>query len=137
MSVHHTMEWDLSRFVSGVSLSRLGAKEAYPAGYGKDVFDFFPGLVRLEYPKGETPQLAATFINQFLKVRGDFPVDFHPPGWVYSTNKSWWGRMVGFVLAELGALLKQVGLYHSVRVVQYSLPRVFIIFMASWNIIIL
>ena len=57
------MEWDLSRFVSGVPLDRLGAKEAYPAGYGKDVFGLFLGLVRPEYPKGETPQLAATLIN--------------------------------------------------------------------------
>ena len=31
--------------------------------------------------------------------------------------------MVGFVLVELGALLQQVGLYHSVRAVQYGLPQ--------------
>ena len=31
--------------------------------------------------------------------------------------------MVGFVLAELGGLLKQVGLYHSVRAVQYGLSQ--------------
>ena len=31
--------------------------------------------------------------------------------------------MVGFVLAELGDLLRQVGLYHSVRAVQYGLPQ--------------
>ena len=93
------------------------------AGHGKDVFSLFPGLVRPEYPKGETPQLDATFINQFLKVRGDFPVDFRPLGWVHSTDKSWWGKMVGFVLAELGALLQQVGIYHSVRAVQYGLPQ--------------
>jgi len=101
---------------------QLGAKDAYPASHEKDIFDLFAGLVRPEYPKGETPRLAATFINQFLKVRGDFPVDFRPLGWVHSTDKSWWGRMVGFVLVELGALLKQVGLYHSVTAVQYGLP---------------
>jgi len=76
MSVHRAMEWDLSKFVSGVSLDKLGVKEAYPTGYGKDVFGLYPGLVRAEYPKGETPQLATTFINQFLKVRGDFSTDF-------------------------------------------------------------
>ena len=69
MSVHHTMEWDLSRFVSGISLGRLGVKEVYSAGHGKDVFGLFSGLVRPKYPKGETPHLGATFINQFLKVR--------------------------------------------------------------------
>ena len=31
--------------------------------------------------------------------------------------------MVGFVLVELGALLQYVGLYHSVRAVQYGLPQ--------------
>ena len=68
---------------------RLGAKEAYPAGHGKDLFSLFLGLVRHEYPKEETSQLVATFINQFLNVRGDFPVDFHQLGWVHSTDKSW------------------------------------------------
>jgi len=80
ISVHHAMEWDLSQFFFGVSLGRLGAKEAYPVGYRKDVFGLLPGLVRAEYPKGETPQLATTFINQLLKVRGDFPTDFCLPG---------------------------------------------------------
>ena len=64
LSVHCTMEWDLSRFVSNVSLGKLGAKEVYSAGHGKDIFGLFPELVRPEYPKGETPQLGATFINQ-------------------------------------------------------------------------
>jgi len=100
------MDLDLSRFVSSVSLGRLGAKEVYSAGHGKDVFGLFLELVRPEYLKGETPQLGATFINQFMKVRSDFPVDFCPLGWVHSTNKSWWGRMVGFVLVELRALLQ-------------------------------
>ena len=106
-----------------MSLGKLGVKEAYPAGHEKDVFSLYPGLVWIEYPKGETPQLDTTFINQFLKVRSDFSTDFHPLGWVHSTDKSWRGRMVGFVLAELRDLLKQVGLYHSVRAVQYGLPQ--------------
>jgi len=55
MSVHRTMEWDLSRFVSDVSLGKLGANDAYPAGHGKDAFRVFPGLIRPEHPKGETP----------------------------------------------------------------------------------
>ena len=58
-----------------------------------------------------------------MKVRGDFPVDFRPLEWVHSSDKSWWGKMVGFVLAELGALLEQVGLRHAVRAVQYGIPQ--------------
>ena len=45
MSVHRAMEWDLFKFVSGVSLRKLGAKEAYLAGHGKDVFGLYPRLV--------------------------------------------------------------------------------------------
>ena len=107
--------------ISGVSPGKLGANEAYPVGHGKDVFGLYPGLIRAEYPTGEAPQLATTFINQFLKVNGDFPTDFCPLGWVHFTDKSWWGRMVGFVLIKLGGLLKQVVLYHAVRAVQYGL----------------
>ena len=136
MSVHRMMEWDLSRFVSSVSLGKLGTKEAYSVCHRKDVFGLFPGLVRSEYLKGEIPQLASTFINQFLKVRGDFPAEFRPRGWVHSTDKSWWSRMVGFVLAELMDLLKQVGLYHSVRALQYGLPQSSNNFMASWSVTI-
>jgi len=55
MSVHRTMDWDLSWFISGVSLGRLGAKEVHSAGHEKNVFGLFFGLVRPEYPKGETP----------------------------------------------------------------------------------
>jgi len=83
-----------------VSLGKLGAKDTYPAGHRKDVFSLFSDLVEPEYPKRETPLLSATFKNQFLKVRGDFPVDFRPLGWVHSTDKSRWGRMVEFVLVS-------------------------------------
>ena len=84
----------------------------------------FPSwILRSEYPVGETPQLSTTFINQFMKVGGDSPVDFRPLGWVHSSDKSWWGKMVGFVLAELGGLLDQVGLYQAVRAVQYGIPQ--------------
>ena len=40
------------RFVSGMSLGKLGAKDAYPVGHENDVFSLFSGLVRPEYPKG-------------------------------------------------------------------------------------
>ena len=76
MSVRHAMEWDLSKLISGVSLGKLGTNEAYIASHRRDVFGLHPRLVRAEYPTGETPQLVATFINQFLKVRGNFPTDF-------------------------------------------------------------
>ena len=91
--------------------------EAYAIGHERDVFELHLGLVRAMYVTGETPQLATTFINQFLKVRGDFPTDFHPLEWVHSSDKSSWGKMVGFVLTKLEDLLKQARLYQVVRAV--------------------
>ena len=48
MSVRRTMEWDLSKSLSSVSLGKLGVNEAYPAGHGKDVLGLQPGFVRVE-----------------------------------------------------------------------------------------
>jgi len=100
--VRRVMEWDFSKSISDMALGKLGANEAYPTGHEKDVFELYPRLVRAEYPTGETPHLATTFINQFLKVRGDFPTDFRPLGWVHSTDKSWWGRMLALFLQNSG-----------------------------------
>ena len=55
LSVCRTMEWDLSKSLFDVSLGKLGVNEAYPAGHGRDVLGLQPGLVRDEYPIGETP----------------------------------------------------------------------------------
>ena len=82
--------------------------KAYPAGHRRDVLGLQLGLVRAEYLTRETLQLAATFINQFLKARSNFPTDFHPLGWVHFSDKSWWGKMVSFVLTELEDLLRQM-----------------------------
>jgi len=37
-SVNRAIEWDLSKPISGVSLGKLGIKDAYPAGHGKNIF---------------------------------------------------------------------------------------------------
>ena len=104
--VRHAIEWDLSKSISGVSLGKLGVNEAYAAGHGRDVFGLHSGLVRAEYPIGEIPQLAATFINQFLKVRDNFPTDFRPLGWVHSSDKSWWGQNGGICSHRARGLVK-------------------------------
>jgi len=75
------MDWELVRPFFGVTLGKIGAREAFIVSHGRDVLGLQPGLVRAEYPMGENPQLAATFIRQFLNVRGDFPLKFHATGW--------------------------------------------------------
>ena len=47
----------------GFGLGKIGVREAYTIRHGRDVLELQPGLVRAEYPMGETPQLAATSSN--------------------------------------------------------------------------
>ena len=73
---------------------------------------------------GETPQQVTTFINQFMVVKGDFPKsEFRVLEWIHSFEKSWWSRMVSFVLDELKELLMRFRLYIPVRTVQYGIPH--------------
>jgi len=71
-----------------VSLGKIGAHESFTVGHRRDVLGLQPDLVRAEYPIGEPPQLATTFIRQFLDLRGDFPPKFHAIGWIHSTDKT-------------------------------------------------
>ena len=82
------MDWELVRPFSGVTLGKIGAREAYTFGNRRDVPGLQPGLVRAEYPTERSPQLAATVIKQFLDVQGDFPPEFYATGWVHSTDKN-------------------------------------------------
>jgi len=76
----------------------------------------------VEYLVGETLHQAAMFINQFIAVKGDFPKGkFRALGWVHSSDKDWWLRMVGFVLEDLREELIQTNLYATVRAVQYGI----------------
>jgi len=117
------MDWDLVKPYSGVSLGKIGLHEAYTVGHGRCVLGLHPGLVRTEYPKGETP-LAWNHLHQIIpRDGGDFPSKFCTTGWIHFTDKHWWCKMVRFVLAELGDLLLQARLYETVRAVQYGLPQ--------------
>jgi len=122
MSVPRKMKWDVSRYVPEITLGDLGAKKVYRHdSHDRAVLGLFPGSLKTELPVGEIPKLGTTFLNAFMKAEGDFPVEFRSPGWVHSTEKYWWGRMVSFVLAHLGDLLEHMGLYPAVRAVQYGI----------------
>jgi len=67
------MEWELTTEQSGVSLRRICHHTVIPAGNGRNVVGLLLGSLKVEYQVGETPRQAATFINQFMAVKGDFP----------------------------------------------------------------
>ena len=106
------MEWDLIEDQSRVSLERISHYTIVPTGHDRNVIGLLPGLLKAEYLVGETPHQAAMFINQFMVVKGDFPKgEFQALGWVHSSDKYWWSRMVGFVLEDLKDELLQIILY--------------------------
>jgi len=70
--VRRIMGWDLVKSYSRVPLGKIGAHEAYTVGHG---LGLHPGLIRSEYPKGETPRLGATFLQQFLEVGVTSPLN--------------------------------------------------------------
>ena len=81
MSVPRKMKWELSRYVPEVTLGDLGSKKVYRHdSHDREVLGLFPGLLRTDHPVGETPKLGTTFLNAFMKVGGDFPVEFRSPG---------------------------------------------------------
>ena len=63
MSMRRTMDWELVKPISRVSLGNIGVREAFTVGHRRDVLGLQPDLIRAAYPTGETPQLAATFIR--------------------------------------------------------------------------
>lgn len=72
----------------------------------------------------ESPRLANTFLNDFLRLKGQYPThNFHTLGWIHSINKMWWCRMIRFVLSKFEAIMKDIGLYGAVRIIQYGLPH--------------
>ena len=123
MSVCQTMNWELVKPISRVCLGKIGAREAFTIGHGRDVLGLQPNLVRAEYSIGETPQLVAAFIRQFMDVRSDFPLEFRAIGWIHSIKKYGGGRIVEYALTEFENLLLQAGLYRAVRAIQYGIPQ--------------
>ena len=62
---------ELVKAISRVFLGKISVHDVYTVGHRMDVLGLQHELVRAEYPTGETPQLADTFIKQFLDVRSD------------------------------------------------------------------
>jgi len=118
------MEWDLIKSQQGVSIGKITNRGAFLVGSSRDIIGLLPGLVRHEYPRGETPKQANLFINRFMTVKGDFlPSEFRVMRWVHSTQKIWWTRMMSYVIEQLRETLLQFGMYPKVMAVQYGIPQ--------------
>jgi len=137
LCLHRLIEWDLTEEQSKASLGQIYQHTIVPVDHDKNVVGLLPCSLEVEYPTGETPHQASMFINQFMDVKGDFPLgEFRALGWVHSSDKYWWSKMVGFVLEDLTDELLQTGLYIVVRAVQYGIPLRANPSFPCWSIII-
>lgn len=82
LSVPHRMDWNLVSFVPKMAIEKLGYHEALRVSHEKGVSGLFHVAVQSKLTQGEVPQLANTFINQFIKANGDYSFEFRAKGWV-------------------------------------------------------
>jgi len=66
------MDWELTKVQSGVAIGKISNHAAFPASHSRDVVGLLSGLLRPEYPTGETPIQVNTLINQFMIAKGGF-----------------------------------------------------------------
>ena len=92
-----------------------------------------PGRVGQDLPRGENSVMAQIFLNQFIRVQGNYLArDFRAPGWVHPAQKLWWRDLTLYVLDYFGEDLMRVGLHEAVRATCYGIkinvPNFFAIF---------
>ena len=90
------MEWDLIEEQSEVCLGQIFYHTTVSVNHDKNIVELLLGSLEAEYPVSETSSQASMFINQFIDVEGDFcKAESRVLGWVYSSDKYWWSRMIG------------------------------------------
>ena len=110
MSIPRKMEWDISQSVPEITLGDFGFQRVNRHdSHDRSTVGLFPASRKSNIPVGEIPQLAATFLNSFIAAEGDYPAEFRLPGWVHSTENSWWGEDQ-FLKEELPDLFAAAGL---------------------------
>ena len=73
MFVHRYMDWDLVKVQPGIAIGRISNRVAFPVGHSREILELLTGPMKQEFPTGETPKQAATFISQFMKEKDDSP----------------------------------------------------------------
>ena len=57
------MDRDLVRAQMGVAIGRISNRAAFPVGHNKEIPELLPSSMKQEFPTGETPKQATTFIS--------------------------------------------------------------------------
>lgn len=109
--VPHQIDWGLTKSQDGVPIGNFKSQGPYQDDLDRYVTGILSGRIAKDQSLGELPRLANTFINDFLRVRGQFLAkNFCTPGWIYSIDRMWWSKMVSFVLKIVKPTIKDIGL---------------------------
>jgi len=82
------MNWHVTRFTESVHVEILTFQGFSRTGPPRSIIGLHPGNVGRDVPVGENPIMVPTFLNQFVKAKGNYPAtDFRMPGWVHSFKK--------------------------------------------------
>ena len=74
------MRWSVTRFTDSVHVRILTLNGYNCCGSPRAVLGMHPGRIRQDLPVGENLAMAQIFLNQFVKVQGNYPVrDFRAP----------------------------------------------------------
>jgi len=80
------------------------------------VLGLYSGRMRIgqDIPVGGNLVMAQTFLKQFIKVQGNYPVrDFRALGWVHSAQKPWWRDLKLYILKYFDANLRKLELHEA------------------------
>ena len=59
---------------SGVAIRGISNRAAFLIGHSREILELLLGSMKQEIPTGETFKKTATFISQFMEVKGEFLV---------------------------------------------------------------
>jgi len=100
------------------------------SGPPRSVISLRQGNIGREVHVGENPAKVPTFLNQFVKLGGNYPAtNLRMPGWMCSFKQQWWSDLIMYVLDVFNADLKRLGLHEAVRAacfrINISVPNFF------------
>ena len=78
------MKWTVAQFIDSIHIGVLTLSGYNRGGSLRAVLGMHPGKVGQDLPVGENSAMAQTFLNQFIKVKGNYPArDFKALSWVH------------------------------------------------------
>lgn len=81
------MESSLTKNYDGVPIDGFNSQGPYQDGPNRCLTGLFLGWVRKDFSLTESPGLAITFLNDFLRLKGQYPAhNLSIPRWIHSTN---------------------------------------------------